>query len=103
MQGRPPPRTQRKHAPLNGLLIVLLVIGEYVRLNMDRFFFVLFFSRLFFELAVGVTLIAIIRNVVGIRTLGTFAPAIVALAFLQTGPIIGGLRPDVRQIGTDNV
>lgn len=91
MQGRPPPLGYRKHFPLIGLLVVLLVIGEYVRLNMDRFFFVLFFSRLFFELAVGVTVIAVIRNVVGIRTLGTFAPAIVALAFLQTGPIIGVL------------
>jgi len=78
-----------RHLPFLGLILFLLAIGEYVRWNMDRFYVVLFFSRLFFQLALGVTMIAVVRNVIGIRTLGTFAPAIIALAFLQTGPFIG--------------
>src|SRR3972149_81609 len=89
MPGQPLRPQYGRHLPFIGLILFLLAIGEYVRWNMDRFYVVLFFSRLIFQLALGVTMIAVVRNVIGIRTLGTFAPAIIALAFLQTGPFIG--------------
>jgi alpha-L-glutamate ligase-like protein len=49
----------------------------------------LYLTRIFFQVAVAALLIAAMKNVVGIRTLGLFAPAIVALAFLATGLILG--------------
>ena len=49
----------------------------------------LFLTRIFFQVAVAALVIAAMRNVLGVRTLGLFAPAIVALAFLATGLVLG--------------
>lgn len=49
----------------------------------------LFLTRIFFQVAIAALVIAAMRNVLGVRTLGLFAPAIVALAFLATGLILG--------------
>ena len=49
----------------------------------------LYLTRIFFQVAVAALLIAAMKNVLGVRTLGLFAPAIVALAFLATGLILG--------------
>ena len=49
----------------------------------------LFLTRIFFQVAIAALVIAAMKNVVGVRTLGLFAPAIVALAFLATGLILG--------------
>jgi len=49
----------------------------------------LYLTRIFFQVAVAALVIAAMKNVLGVRTLGLFAPAIVALAFLATGLILG--------------
>lgn len=49
----------------------------------------LFLTRIFFQVAIAAIVIAAMRNVLGVRTLGLFAPAIVALAFLATGLPLG--------------
>jgi alpha-L-glutamate ligase-like protein len=49
----------------------------------------LFLTRIFFQVAIAALVIAAMRNVLGVRTLGLFAPAIVAIAFLATGLILG--------------
>jgi alpha-L-glutamate ligase-like protein len=49
----------------------------------------LFLTRVFFQVAVAALVIAAMRNVLGVRTLGLFAPAIVAIAFLATGIPLG--------------
>ncbi|MFX1508095.1 MAG: alpha-L-glutamate ligase-like protein [Promethearchaeota archaeon] len=46
-------------------------------------------SKLFFQLMVGATILAFIRNVVGVRTFGVFAPVIVSFVFLRAGLIWG--------------
>ena len=46
-------------------------------------------TRIFFQVAIAALAIAGVKNVLGVRTLGLFAPAIVALAFLATGLILG--------------
>jgi alpha-L-glutamate ligase-like protein len=49
----------------------------------------LYLTRIFFQVAVAALVIAAMKNVLGVRTLGLFAPAIVALAFLATGLVLG--------------
>jgi alpha-L-glutamate ligase-like protein len=49
----------------------------------------LFLTRIFFQVAVAALVIAAMKNVLGVQTLGLFAPAIVALAFLATGLVLG--------------
>jgi len=69
--------------------VLLLAIVVWSRLNMDHFQPILESSQLFFQLIVAATVIAILRNVVGIRTFGVFGPAIVALGLVQPGLIYG--------------
>ncbi|MEK6852122.1 MAG: 7TM domain-containing protein, partial [Candidatus Thermoplasmatota archaeon] len=85
------PRTSvlARHAPFLVLIAFLFLAALYVEFYLDSFTYVLLNSRLLFQLFVGVTVIAVLKNVVGIQTFGTFAPAIVALAFLQAGLLIG--------------
>jgi len=78
-----------RHAPFLVLIALLFGTALYVDLYLDAFQYVLLNSRLLFQLFVGVTVIAVLKNVVGVQTFGTFAPAIIALAFLQAGLLFG--------------
>jgi len=78
-----------RHAPFLALVAFLFLAALYVEVYLDAFTYILLNSRLLFQLFVGVTVIAVLKNVVGIQTFGTFAPAIVALAFLQAGLLVG--------------
>ncbi|MGA1793744.1 MAG: sugar-transfer associated ATP-grasp domain-containing protein [Thermoplasmatota archaeon] len=69
--------------------VLLLAIVIWARLNMDHFQPILEGSQLFFQLIVAGTVIAVLRNVVGIRTFGVFGPAIVALGLVQPGLVYG--------------
>jgi len=77
------------HGPFLLLVGFLFALAFYVDLYLDAFTYILLNSRLFFQIFVGITVIAVLRNVVGIRGFGTFGPAIVALAFLQAGLLYG--------------
>jgi alpha-L-glutamate ligase-like protein len=63
----------------------------YVDRYLDAFTYILLNSRLFFQLFVGITAIAAIRNIGGVKAFGAFGPAIVAVAFLQAGLLFGAL------------
>lgn len=45
--------------------------------------------RILLTLPVGVLILVLLRNVVGLRTMGTFAPALLAVAFRDTGLLWG--------------
>ncbi|MCB0354630.1 MAG: UUP1 family membrane protein [Bdellovibrionales bacterium] len=45
--------------------------------------------RLLLLLPIASLVVAILRNVVGLKTFGTFMPALLALAFRETGPLFG--------------
>ena len=49
----------------------------------------LFLVRIFFQVALAALVIATMRSALGVRTLGMFAPSIIALAFLATGLPLG--------------
>ncbi|MGA1819554.1 MAG: sugar-transfer associated ATP-grasp domain-containing protein [Thermoplasmatota archaeon] len=71
------------------VVVLLLAIVVWARLNMDHFQPILEDSQLFFQLIVAGSVIAILRNVVGIRTFGVFGPAIVAMGLVQPGLVYG--------------
>jgi alpha-L-glutamate ligase-like protein len=79
----------RTHLPF---LLFILVFGAYcvyLQFELTAALQRLFLTRIFFQVAVAALVIAVMKNVVGIRTLGLFAPAIIALAFLATGLPLG--------------
>ena len=45
--------------------------------------------RTLMVIPVGILLLVVLRNIVGIKTFGTFMPVLIALAFRQTGPVWG--------------
>jgi alpha-L-glutamate ligase-like protein len=71
------------------LAVLVMIEISWVRLNIDFFGPVLEGSLLFFEIIIAATLIAFLRNVVGLKTYGVFGPAIIALGLRQTGPTLG--------------
>lgn len=64
--------------------ISLLVWSEMYRVSP-----ILITSRLFFQLMLAATLIAMLRNVVGIKAFGVFGPTIITFALLKAGPVWG--------------
>src|SRR5882672_9957753 len=50
---------------------------------------ILITSRIFFQLILAATLIAMLRNLVGIKAFGVFGPTIVTFALLKAGPVWG--------------
>lgn len=78
-----------RHGPFLILVVFLFVLAIYVDRYLDAFTYILLNSRLFFQIFLAITVIAFLRNVVGLRGFGVFGPAIVALVFLQAGPLYG--------------
>ena len=70
---------------LAGLSAISLVVWA----QMYRLSPVLFTSQIFFQLILAATLIAMLRNVVGIKAFGVFGPTIVTFALLKAGPVWG--------------
>ena len=69
--------------------VLFLAMIVWSRLNLEYFSPILEDSLLFFQLIVAGTVIAIMRNVVGIKTFGVFGPAIVALGLVKPGLLYG--------------
>lgn len=72
-----------------GFFVLLFVAAFIVRLTMGRFESVLVRSQVFFQLILTGTIIAVMRNEVGVDTFGVFAPAIISFAWIQAGPVWG--------------
>src|SRR6266852_214910 len=79
----------RRHLPFIAFMAGFGLYCLLLQFEMSDALQRLYLTRIFFQVAVAALLIAAMKNVLGIRTLGLFAPAIVALAFLATGLILG--------------
>lgn len=79
----------RKHAPFAVFLTALFLLAYFLDQNLHLVLPALYSARILLQLALAATVIAILRNVVGIKAFGTFAPVIVALSLLYTGLVLG--------------
>ena len=79
----------RRHFPFIAFMAGFGVYCLFLQFEMASALQRLFLTRIFFQVAVAAIVIAAMKNVLGVRTLGLFAPAIVALAFLATGLMLG--------------
>jgi len=68
---------------------LMLLISFIIRENMFMIYPILQHSKLFFQLMVGATILAIMINVLGVGTFGVFGPIIVCFVFLRAGLIWG--------------
>ena len=92
--GLPSPQTKisaslRRRLPFAAFLLGFTLYCAYLQFQLYDALSRLFLVRIFFQVALAALVIATMRNVVGVRTLGMFAPAIIALAFLATGLPLG--------------
>jgi alpha-L-glutamate ligase-like protein len=83
------PLLLRRHLPFIAFMTGFGLYCIFLQFEMSDALQRLYLTRIFFQVAVAALLIAAMKNVLGVRTLGLFAPAIVALAFLATGLILG--------------
>ncbi|MFQ6013204.1 MAG: 7TM domain-containing protein, partial [Thermoplasmata archaeon] len=79
----------RKHAPFVLFVGGLFLLAYYLDQNLNAFLPAFHSARILIQLALAATIIAILRNVVGIKAFGTFAPVILAFSMLFTGLIVG--------------
>ncbi len=77
-------------ALLLGMLTAIIVTEiVWVRVNLDAFEPVLSASLLLFQLAIAVTVIAVLRNLVGVKSFGVFGPAIIAIGMTGANLLMG--------------
>lgn len=86
MKATPP---WRKHAPFVLFLAGLFGLAYWMDQNLAVLLPALHSARILIQLALAATVIAILRNVVGIKAFGTFAPVIIAFSMLYTGLLVG--------------
>ncbi len=79
----------RRHAPFLAFMGGFTTYAAYLQFFQAGALAQLFLVRIFFQVAIAATVVAAMRNVVGLRTLGMFASVIIALAFLATGLFLG--------------
>src|SRR5437899_12811604 len=78
-------RSVRRHLPFLAFLAAFTVYAAYLQFYLTDVLSRLYLVRIFFQVAIAAVVIASIRNLVGVRTLGMFASVIIALAFLAPG------------------
>ncbi|MFQ5986985.1 MAG: 7TM domain-containing protein, partial [Thermoplasmata archaeon] len=79
----------RKHVPFALFMAALFLLAYYLDQNLNEFLPALHSARILIQLALAATVIAVLRNVVGIKAFGTFAPVIIAFSMLFTGLLVG--------------
>ncbi len=79
----------RRHWPFLAFIVGFAAYAAYLQFFQADALTRLYLVRAFFQVTIAAAVIAAIRNVVGVRTLGMFASVIVALAFLATGLFLG--------------
>jgi alpha-L-glutamate ligase-like protein len=79
----------RKHGPFVLFMGALLLMSYYVDQQLSLVLPALYSARVLIQLALAATMIAILRNVVGIKSFGTFSPVIIALTLIYTGLLLG--------------
>jgi alpha-L-glutamate ligase-like protein len=65
--------------------VILLALVIWLRVNLIYFFSILEASTLFFQLIIGASVIAVLRNYVGVRTFGVFGPTIIVFGLISAG------------------
>ncbi len=75
--------------PFLVFLVAFTAYSAFLQFQLSYALARLFLVRAFFQVTIAALVIASVRNLVGVRTLGTFGPAIIALAFLATGLPLG--------------
>ncbi len=81
----------RRHLPFVVFAGSLAAFTLWLQLNVSPFLSTFLSLHVFFEVALGATAVAILRNIVGLRTFGTFAAVIVAAAMVLAGALLGFL------------
>src|SRR3989475_1585708 len=90
--GRSPSRrvlSVRRHLPFLAFVAAFTFYCAYLQFYLADVLSRLYLVRIFCQVAIAAVVIASIRNVIGVRTLGMFASVIIALAFLATGLVLG--------------
>lgn len=72
-----------------GFSFALVIAVVWVRINIQILEPILIASTLFFQLIIAVTIIAFLRNIIGIKTFGVFGPTIIAFGIIPLGLIWG--------------
>lgn len=75
--------------PAVSFVVVLLLVAEFLRFYVPSYVTVAESVPVIFALMVAGTLIAVLRNEIGISTFGVFGPVIFAYAWLALGPLYG--------------
>ncbi len=90
-EGKHPVRRRnfRSHLPFLAFMAAFGLYCAYLQFELTSALGQLTLTRIFFQVAIAALTIAVMRNVLGVRTLGLFAPVIIALAFLATGLFLG--------------
>ncbi len=83
------PRRFGASVPFLVFLLAFTAYSAFLQFQLSYALARLFLVRAFFQVTIAALVIASVRNLVGVRTLGTFGPAIIALAFLATGLPLG--------------
>ncbi len=87
--GKFPVASAKNHIPFLAFLVGFGAYCSFLQFLFSTAIGQLFLVRIFFQVALAAFVIATMRSVLGVRTLGMFAPSIVALAFLATGLPLG--------------
>lgn len=70
---------------------LLGIFTGWLQFNFSAFATPILSLHLFFQITLGATAVAVLRNVVGLKTYGTFGAVIVAIAMVLAGPLVGFL------------
>ncbi len=79
----------RRHVPFVAFIAALTAFTLWLQLNIAPYLSSFLALHLFFEVALGATAVAVLRNVIGLKTFGTFAAVIVAAAMVVAGALLG--------------
>ncbi len=79
----------RRHLPFLAFVVVFIAYCAYLQFEFAAALGRLALTRIFFQVALAALVVAALKNAGGVRTLGTFGPVIIALAFLATGLPLG--------------
>ncbi len=82
---------RRRHLPFAAFLGLLAIATTWLQFNLAPFATTLLSLHVLFQIVLGATAVAILRNVVGLKTYGTFGAVIVASAMVVAGALLGFL------------
>ena len=84
-------RPRPNHAPFLAFVAVIGAVTLWFQLSVAPFVASLLSLHVFFQIVLGATAVAVLRNLVGLKTYGTFGAVIVAVSLLLAGPVLGFL------------